>query len=269
MAQIDRSQAIFGDLEAFAEGGAGGWRIKQVRVPAITALPEVRRLVESLQCSEADAVERTIEGAAQRLEPPHREAALAHLGFTEKARKLIAPTPRKELAAKALNVDPRTYSRTETQRDERSRSYAEQILWMVTDALLAGAPPEGRKRILYVEDDPVFVDIVRQALPDYIVEEADALGPALRMLETRAHEFSLVLVDANLTDLDDRAGYEVLEYLQERCPGLPRILVTASRLTGPVTSSFIQRYGLSELLLKDHQMVPGLRTSVSAALVDV
>jgi CheY-like chemotaxis protein len=265
VALSDLPQAIFDDLRAFVDGGAGAWRIKQIRVPSLSALPAVRRLVDSHQCSEADAVERAIEAAARSIESPHREAALAHLGFTERTRHL-SRTKREEAAADELHVAHRTYLRTETPRDARSRSYADQVLWLVADALLTDAAPNGGKRILYVEDDPVFVDIVRQALPDYEVEDARDLGTAMSTLEARASDFCLVLVDANLTNLDDRAGYEVLQYMLDKCPGIPRILITASRLTGPVRKDFLRRFELSELLIKDHQMVPGLRASVADAL---
>lgn len=267
MAPTDTPRAIFEDLRAFARGGAGAWRVKQIRVPSLSALPTVRRLITTLQCSEADAVERAIEEAATGLESPHRQTALAHLGFTVETRHL-SRTKREEAAADLLHVAHRTYLRADTPRDPRSRSYADQILWMIADALVDDAPREEKRRILYVEDDEVFIDIVRQALPDFEVEDATSLGDAMSTLEARASEFALVLVDANLTTtLDDRAGYEVLDYMLEKCPQIPRILITASRLTGPVgETGIIQRFQLAELLIKDHQMVPGLRAGVAHAL---
>lgn len=259
--------AVFEALRAFADAGAGFWRIKQVRVPALCELPVVRDQIEKLQLSEADAVEHALELAVRTIEPPHREAASAHLGLTDGTRVLSARTRREDVAARALSMDPRTYRRTDTPRDARSQSYADQVMWMVADALLDGPPHlDARPRILYVEDDPMFVEIVRQALPDFALEAASDLGEALRILEASGAEFSLVLVDANLTNRDDHAGYEVLEYLLEKRPELPRILITASRMTGPLRNNFFERYGLSELLLKDHEMLPGLRASVTAAL---
>jgi CheY-like chemotaxis protein len=116
-------------------------------------------------------------------------------------------------------------------------------------------------RILYIEDDPTFVGIVKDALPEFEIVSVTRLGDAMQVLAS-SEEFAALLVDINLTDLEDGSGYEILEFARERRPHLPKAVVTGSRLQGSIRANILDRYGVSDVLIKGDFNLPDLRVAV-------
>lgn len=105
--------AVIHDVLAFAERGAGFWRVQDLRLPA---LEEVARLAGILGRTDDpndrfDAVESVLVGAVSALPKPWQDVAVDHLGFSEQARSLSSQTARENLAARHIFMDGRTYRR--------------------------------------------------------------------------------------------------------------------------------------------------------------
>jgi len=123
-----------------------------------------------------------------------------------------------------------------------------------------------RPRLLYVEDKDIFITLAKDALPDYDVVPADTLEKALSLLYSD-EPFDGALIDINLNDEGEQEGYEVLEYIVEHCPQLPRIVVTsAENIPGGLIGNFVEKYGVEEILLKGNNTLPTLRKSVAKLL---
>lgn len=91
-----------------------------------------------------------------------------------------------------------------------------------------------RKKILHLEDDPEWLEIVRSCLKGYVVYGAHNLTDASRIAENK--EFDLAILDISLIpgDLQDQKGERFLNAL-EGIPLLPgkRIIILSAYLLGP------------------------------------
>ncbi len=260
-----RLRAVIADLEEFVSKGAGFWRGAGLNLSELAALPIVANRESSEDGPDArnHAIEQVLEEAITRLEQPPRDAARHLFGFSEEGRDKKGKIARCELAAKALFTNTRSFRRAGA-RGEKSK--LGHLIERVGISLLAlddqEAPGENAPlRLLYVEDTPAWTTIVCEALPDYEVTCANTLRTAMEEL-VDGGPFALVLVDPNLTDLDDGAGLEVLEYLRDRMPDTPRIVVTGSPLPGAMTRTLGERYGVSEILIKGDYSLPDLRSTI-------
>jgi DNA-binding NarL/FixJ family response regulator len=113
-------------------------------------------------------------------------------------------------------------------------------------------------RIVIVDDDPTFLATVRVLLEaEGFVVVGEALNGADGLAAAAEFEPDVVLVDVNLPDID---GFEVVERLADRGPGLPVVLtsirsksdfgelVEKSRARGFITKAEISGHALAEIL---------------------
>lgn len=106
-----------------------------------------------------------------------------------------------------------------------------------------------RYTILHIEDDGDFVTLVKEVLQDYDVEIATRYDEAMVRLKSGNH-YDLALVNLHLTDYNEGFGKEILEYIRDHRPSLPRIVITGAPFSGPVFTEFRERYEVSELFRK-------------------
>jgi CheY-like chemotaxis protein len=261
---------VVSDLETFVSKGAGFWRAFNLDLGTLTGMTVVRGRESPEDGPDAcnQAIEEVLEAAICDLQTPAREAARDFFGFSDAGRRLKGKTARGNLAAKALHMDGRSFRRKRTRGDE-SRSALDELIDAVAKSLLKREAADGegdsRPALLYVEDTEAYMTIAREALPDYRVVCVDTLGKAMDAL-VHGGPFALVLVDPNLTDLEEGDGLEVLEYLRERMPEVPRVVVTGSRFAGAITRNLGERYGVSEILIKGDYKLPDLRSTVDCAV---
>lgn len=120
-------------------------------------------------------------------------------------------------------------------------------------------------RILHVENEPDWIEIVRRALADHDVDSADSYEKALILIRD-SPPYDLALVDLNLERENDGLGGEILDLLQVEHPATRRIVATARPPSGSVTRNIFDRYGADEVLIKGQLGLPDLRRAVSASL---
>jgi CheY-like chemotaxis protein len=120
-------------------------------------------------------------------------------------------------------------------------------------------------RILHVDDEPEWLDIVRRALADHQVDSAVTYERALMLLKD-SQPYDLALVDLNLEQGNDGLGGEILDLLKIEHPATKRIVVTASPPSGAMMANIIRRYGADEVLIKGQLRLPDLRRAVSGSL---
>ncbi len=260
-----RLQAVVVDLGTFVSKGAGFWRGAGLDLSTLAALPIVADRESSDDGPDArnQAIEQVLDEAIARLEQPPRDAARHLFGLSEEGHKTKGKIARCELAAKALFTNTRSFRRTGANGE---KSKLDRLIERVGASLLALVAQDAlgesvTLRLLYVEDTPAWATIVCEALPDYNLTCANTLRTAMEALVDDG-PFALVLVDPNLTDLDEGAGLEVLEYLRDRMPDTPRIVVTGSPLPGAMTRTLGERYGVSEILIKGDYTLPDLRSTI-------
>lgn len=81
-----------------------------------------------------------------------------------------------------------------------------------------------RIRILVVDDEPSVVDALKVILTDNGYEAAAALRARDALELARRHQFDVAIVDLRLTDI---SGLALLPRIQEICPDVDGILITA------------------------------------------
>ena len=114
---------------------------------------------------------------------------------------------------------------------------------------------DGTMRILFLEDDPEFIQLIKDILDNYvnlphILMHAGTLKQAFALLH--AHEFDVGLIDLHLPD---SAGLETLIRLRTRAPQLPMVV-----LTGQKDEEYARRAldaGAQDFLLKE-EVLPRL-----------
>jgi CheY-like chemotaxis protein len=120
-------------------------------------------------------------------------------------------------------------------------------------------------RILHVEDDPIWLDLMRSRLSDHHVDSAHSLEEAVDYLQSNAR-YDLALVDLNLDTDSDLRGGEVLYHLMNVYPDTRRIVVTGSPPPGSVRENVFDKYDVEEIIIKGEFDAPGLRRVVEEAL---
>ena len=120
-------------------------------------------------------------------------------------------------------------------------------------------------RILHVDDEPEWLDIVRRALADHQVDSAGTYEKALMLLKDNP-PYDLALVDLNLEEGNDGLGGEILDLLKLEHPTTKRIVVTARPPSGAMMENIIRRYGADEVLIKGLLRLPDLRRAVAGSL---
>src|ERR1035438_2476041 len=140
------------------------------------------------------------------------------------------------------------------------------------DQSAAGRPHSrtsvAQARILFVEDEPDWLDVISRALPDYEVDMASSYGQALELLH--AGEFyDVALVDLNLMDSGefdsrDQLGGEVLRLLRDNYPATRRIAMTG----WPPSSvrTIFESFDVDDLLLKQNMTLSDVRHGIEQAL---
>ena len=114
-----------------------------------------------------------------------------------------------------------------------------------------------RSKILYVEDDDGWSKFITSCLDEYDVEIASTRSDGLARLKSDMH-YDLALVNLNLDSAmvgNDMGGVDILEYIRDNRPNLPRIVLSGISLAqlfkGTVVSGFVQKYQVAEMFPKD------------------
>ncbi|MGD0068380.1 MAG: response regulator [Streptosporangiaceae bacterium] len=118
--------------------------------------------------------------------------------------------------------------------------------------------------ILLVDDDRHWLKLIRRALPDYDVDQAESYTDALALLDGSVYD--VAIVDLNLlAPGSDRLGGRLLEIMRENYPSMRRIALTGVPLTS--VRVVLDQYDVDDLLLKDRSInLAVVREVVEAAL---
>ncbi len=84
--------------------------------------------------------------------------------------------------------------------------------------------PDGRKRVLIVEDDTEIIDLHRNYLSEYFRVDIESSGAGAMRYLKRNRNIHLALIDLMLPDV---SGIDVLKEIKKRMPFVPVIIVTA------------------------------------------
>jgi len=120
-------------------------------------------------------------------------------------------------------------------------------------------------RIIHVEDQSEWIDVVRRALADHDVDSARTWDQALALLRG-PDAYELALIDLNLGNQDERAGGEILDLLRVDFPRTRRVVITAVPPAGDLRSRIYDRYGVEDIIIKDKTTLPDLQLVVRRAL---
>jgi CheY-like chemotaxis protein len=119
-------------------------------------------------------------------------------------------------------------------------------------------------RILHVDDDEVWRQLIKNRLSDHHVDSAESLQQAIDLLQSES-SYDVALVDLNLTGNNDLQGGDLLDLMKVRYPHTRRILVTGSPPAGSVRRN-IERYDVDEIIIKRDMSLPDLRRVVEEAV---
>jgi len=120
-------------------------------------------------------------------------------------------------------------------------------------------------RIIYVEDEPVWLELTRNALAGHQVDSAGSFREAVALIQDNA-PYDLALVDLNLEEDDDRLGGEVLDLLRMDYPSTRLIVVTGRPPVGGLRANIFERYAVEEIIIKGRTTLPDLRKIVTDVL---
>ncbi len=120
-------------------------------------------------------------------------------------------------------------------------------------------------RILHVEDQHHWAEVMRRALIDHDLDSAASCDQAIHLLQTKS-PYDLALVDLNLINDTDLQGGEILDLLRSRHPSTRRVVVTGSPPEGPMRANVFDRYGVEEIIIKGQFNLPDLRKVVEDTL---
>jgi CheY-like chemotaxis protein len=131
-------------------------------------------------------------------------------------------------------------------------------------------------RILLVEDDEEWVYLIRESLPQHMVETAESYDGAMEALR-QGVVYDVAIVDLNLVKPPDQGtaerfgdtildmlGGDILKLLREEYPQTRRIAVTGLASGG--VREILEDYHLDDLLLKGNMTVPAVRKAVRKAI---
>lgn len=103
--------------------------------------------------------------------------------------------------------------------------------------------------ILLIDDERDWLELIRRALPEYDVDQAESYDDALALLAGGAI-YDVAIVDLNLLEIgSDGLGGVLLELMRDRYPSIRRIALTGMRPTSVRT--VFDRFDVDDLLLKD------------------
>jgi CheY-like chemotaxis protein len=120
-------------------------------------------------------------------------------------------------------------------------------------------------RIIHIEDETLWINIVSRALADHHVDPARTFDEALALLGGSG-KYELALIDWNLGAQGDKSGAEILDLLREDYPETRRVVITAKPPPGNLKSRIYDRYGVDDLIIKDNTSLPDLQLVVRRAL---
>jgi CheY-like chemotaxis protein len=120
-------------------------------------------------------------------------------------------------------------------------------------------------RILHVEDNADWQELIRRRLKDHHVDSAGSQEQAVDYLQ-RGAKYDLALVDLNLETDSDLGGGEVLDLLRNVYPDTRRVVVTGSPPAGSVRANVFERFDVEEIIIKGQLDTPDLRRVVEEAL---
>lgn len=120
-------------------------------------------------------------------------------------------------------------------------------------------------RILHVEDNKAWRELVRDRLRDHHVDSAASLQDAVALLAAEP-SYDVALVDLNLATDSDGQGGDILDLILARYPSTRRIVVTGSPPPGSVRTNVFERYDVEEILIKRDFEIRDLRRVVEAAI---
>ncbi len=120
-------------------------------------------------------------------------------------------------------------------------------------------------RIIYVEDEPFWLDLTRNALVGHRVDSARSFREAITLIQEN-EAYDIALVDLNLEEDDDRLGGEILDLLRMDYPSTRLIVVTGRPPVGGLRANIFQRYGVDEIIIKGRTTLPDLRKIVTDVL---
>jgi DNA-binding response OmpR family regulator len=124
-------------------------------------------------------------------------------------------------------------------------------------------PAQRQRKVLIVENDVNVAKMFADILFDYQTIIAVNLEDAMRVVTEQLADIDGALIDLHLTDRLDSAGLEILAYIRDRRPDLPRLLITASPPPGS-QEKMRQTYGIMDTLIKgaDGYSTSGVRDAV-------
>jgi CheY-like chemotaxis protein len=119
--------------------------------------------------------------------------------------------------------------------------------------------------VLLIENDGIWLNLIREALPEYDVDPAQSYKEALALLGGGV-TYDVAIVDLNLLPkgTKDQLGGKLLKYMRKRYPTIRRIVLTGE----PPTSvrEVFNEYDPVDLLLKDQIDLSVVRRVVETAL---
>ena len=120
-------------------------------------------------------------------------------------------------------------------------------------------------RILHVDDDESWRQLIKRRLGDHHIDSAESLQEAIGLLQTES-PYDVALVDLNLVTDSDHEGGELLDLMRIRYPFTRRILVTGSPPGGPMRKNIFDRYDVVDILIKRDMDTSDLRRVVEEAI---
>lgn len=121
-------------------------------------------------------------------------------------------------------------------------------------------------RIIYVEDEPEWREFARDALAGagHEVDFAGNFREATSLIQKNGYD--LALVDLNLGEAGVRLGGEILYLLRTEYPDTRRIVVTGDPPSGSLRTNILDKYDVTDFIIKTRTSVPDLRRVVTEAL---
>jgi CheY-like chemotaxis protein len=120
-------------------------------------------------------------------------------------------------------------------------------------------------RILHVDDDESWREIIKTRLGDHDIDSAGSLQQAIGLLQAEP-PYDVALVDLNLAGDSDRQGGDLLDLMQIRYPSTRRILITGSPPAGSVRKNLFERYDVDEIIIKRDMDIADLRRVIEEAI---
>lgn len=120
-------------------------------------------------------------------------------------------------------------------------------------------------KILHVEDDRDWIDVIRRALAEHHVDSAGSYEAALQYLHVGA-PYDLALVDLHLRGVGDLLGEELLDLLRVRHSRTHRIVITGAPPSDSALRTLIERFDVDGILIKGKITMAELRRMVDESL---